>query len=194
MNAFELYKKKDDQFVPSGVFACGQCRVAHRDKKSAERCCKPPVCSCGKPTEMGRAYCDECDKIKFTEREKARFDKAEKLQDWDGPVYIPDHYYDDIESLINDIIESGEERPKYCYVVKEFPIFSFNVIDLIETAVTDSGVEDFDLNDVDGVEPLKKAFEAFEEDNKHHIYYEFDESRVVLISEDDYKKAEKDIK
>ena len=77
MNAQELYLQSGKA---TGVFYCESCRGVHTSRESADNCSAPRKCACG--TVIPRPYhllCDSCETAKLEARERAAFEKAEKV-------------------------------------------------------------------------------------------------------------------
>jgi len=95
------------------AFKCLVCNKAYLKEKIAQDCCSPKFCqSCGKQLEYKYMLkCVSC-------IEKQRFEKAEKLSEWNGKVYDNDEYYDSVEEFIETCEDNENEIPEYVYVVE----------------------------------------------------------------------------
>lgn len=187
MNPFPLFHEDGK---PTGIFACGQCRAVHQHNATAVQCCEDRKCpDCGTQQYGGR--CSPCRHIEDVKREAARFEKAEKITDYSGPVYVDDdEYHRDISDYLEAVaergedIEEGEEKPErraYVWACHSRPVCSLDVDSVIEHATQDA-YEDFTPDDLSGKAELKAALEAFNEKNRDVLVYEPDFKRAVLIN------------
>lgn len=182
MNAIELFTKDG---TSAGVFACGQCRLNFNTEIYAEECCRPPKCLvCRMELPKGSGICEVCHDAKLKALEREQFEKAEKLTEWDGPVYAGEFAGDGfavrLEDLLEHIRSTGLERPKYVWVCNSFPIVNLQLGD-IEDGIADDAYDGFDVSDLDGTQELKLALEAFNHANEKCVRWEPDYTRVVLI-------------
>ena len=155
----------------------------------AERCCLNAVCACGKDTgEKYLTRCRECrDKFEAA-KEAERFEKAVKLTEWDGWVFCEGCGYQDgffpslsdFDDWLEDIEEEGLAPIKYVWACK--PIhFVHASLDNVVDSVIDQAYEDFDTDDLSGLDELKAAIQKFNEANKDCVSYEPDYSKVILL-------------
>src|SRR4051812_28687701 len=100
MKAIQLHKPDG---TPVEVFYCSKCGVVYKDKETTERCCTPRRCErCEQIiTEQGRLHHPACWR-------QTRFEKAEKLTDWDGWVQCDEIGHND------GFFESTEDLREYC--------------------------------------------------------------------------------
>ena len=125
MNSINLYRPTADGFAPTRVYACGKCGSVKSSDVEAEACCRPILCQCGKPVDLGWTVCNDCREVKAAERERIRFEKAEKVTSWDGPVYLEgagysDGFFSDLGEFLDWWHDEGayaeESKPKPAYV------------------------------------------------------------------------------
>lgn len=185
MNATELFHADGNS---SGIFYCSECkRVAH-SKQLAEQCCTPPVCRiCGKETSQKyRLICRPCKIIKDENKEAARFEKAEKITSWDGPVFLDgagynEGYFPDFAELADWIDGEESELPRYyVWTCISLPICHLNCDKIIENATQDA-YEDWDTDSLMGVDELRSAMEAFNAKNASQVYWEPNYKVALLL-------------
>jgi hypothetical protein len=186
MNATELYLKDGRT---AGIFFCGQCRIVASSRTFAEDCCQNYKCeSCGKDTG-GRSYtkCATCINAERKAKEAERFAKAEKLTKWDGWVFceglgVGNGFFESIEDMISDIGEDGDESlPEYVWACEANHFVCADVSDITER-IADNAYEDFDVDDLGGLDELSAAIDKFNEVNKDVVSYEPDYTKAVLLS------------
>jgi len=176
MNATELYLADGRH---TGVYYCEQCKVTHHTKEFAEVCCNPAKCVCGADCSQYRTKCNACIDLELKEKEKARFVAAEKVTDWNGPVF--DESTDEYYSSVCDFIEQNDDYEcKYLWTCFSTPVCSLDYDTIIENA-TDEAYEDFEPGCLDGDEELKAALEKFNEINKSHVSWFPNYKLAVLL-------------
>lgn len=178
MNATELFHADGKS---AGIWYCAKCRVVARSREDAEQCCQPRKCECGSEVERGWICCNECRRKKDVARERERFEKAEKLTEWDGWVFCggigSDGFSESLEDFYDnwaDEHDGGGELPEYVWACKENHLVH-----------ADIAIENFDLNELDGLPELKAAINTFVGLNKDKISYEPDYTKAVLTSKKD---------
>lgn len=128
-------------------------------------------------------------------QETARYEKAEKVAaaDYDGWFYSEDYpynngYFENIEEYWDYICDEQDKLPDgeissgkgYVWAAKSRPVCHICLDSILENATEDS-YEDFELNDLDGLEDLKKAIDIFNELNKDKLVYEQNTKLAVLL-------------
>ncbi len=124
---------------------------------------------------------DQCHNASSAAREAARFEKAEKLDSWDGWVTDGDGYWDSVESYLD---ERDEEDWTHSYLWVATPqqvIPDLDVDSVTEHHVTDRGHEDMTVDDLESVKELQAALDAFVAANALVVTYTMDTTRVVLL-------------
>lgn len=141
----ELFTKEGKS---TQIWACGECRIVHREEEAARQCCRPRRCdACGVEVEP-RTFlqCEACRNAQQEAWQQQRWDKAEKvpLKSYDGPIYDDDHdrFFHDSDDL-QEAIEDGEYQPGRLYACKTFGLH-FDAHDLLEHAVQDHHEDAFD--------------------------------------------------
>lgn len=183
MNAIELFHADGK---PAGVHYCGKCRNVARTKEQADQCCLPTVCACGAEAQQYHTQCRACENKANDERERTRFEKAEKVTEWDGPIYSDGHGYHDgyFESLedFEDWFANAEEveRPAYVWTCDVHPIISLDYDNVIENA-SQEAYEDWEPTALKLSKELTEAIEAFNEANKGETYWTYNSKRALVM-------------
>lgn len=204
MNAFELYTQDGKS---TGLFVCGECKIIYSPKfvaigkdvkESAEECCNRKCKYCEEKLEKQTGYtvCDKCRKRIEEEKEKERFEKAQKImaKEWDGPVFTEylshnDGYFenmDDLEDYLEDHNEDykGEEKvaiPEYVWACNRNKLSKIDVYDVCEGYVIDYLPEDWDLENLNGLDDLQKALDKFVADNQDVWTYDVNYKKAIII-------------
>jgi len=190
MNAIELFQKDGKQ---TGAFYCEKCRLIYQSSERANQCCNNYHCNyCGKDTgSRFRLICDPCQELKFENKEKERFEKSEKLTSYDGWVYSEGHgykdgYFESLEDFYDWASELDEnDWPEYVWTCTPNYFVQADIQD-ISQQICDNSHEDFDFDDLDGIQELEKALDQFNEKNNSVCSYEVNYKQSVLV-----KKPEK---
>lgn len=182
MNAHDLFRIVDGAAVPAGVWYCEGCRKVSNDQRLAEECCKPRFCACGAPTSGYWTICGGCIHKKELEKEAAKFEAAAKSAEYDGPFYcdgLGEEFFRDIESL-EDTLEFEAVRPLYVWCCNKLPVVKLDVNDILD-GLCDDAYEDFDPDDLDGIDDLRAALVRFNAANEGVTKWEPDYSRARLL-------------
>lgn len=118
------------------------------------------------------------------ERERKRFEKAEKIPaaEWNGPVYWNDNYYSDVDDFLDQMAdEEFFEDVKYVWACDDVrPACQLDLDSIIESA-TEDAYEDFETDDLTGLEDLEKAIETFNKLNeKPETWYSNEKIAIIL--------------
>ena len=180
MNGQELFLKDGKT---AWVYYCSECKVVHKSIESADECCKPYKCTvCEGTAPRYHTMCKECYRITT---ENKRFEKAEKLTSFDGQVYCGDTFYPDLDYVMDEL---SEDPPEYVWATKPVNFVSIRTDRITEMAVDeDEAYEDFECDEILGVDELTAAIEAFNLANKHHVSYVPDYTKAVIIDKEDCK-------
>lgn len=179
MNATELFHADG---VSAETWYCGKCRTVHRSQGEAEQCCTPYKCKgCDKETPRYSYRCSDCQSADLIQQEKERFDKAEKVTEWDGQIFFEDNYYSDIEELEDGL--GSSEMPEYVWTCTSRNFVNVDIDSILEWIDQDS-YEGFDPDALDGVEELKTAIEAFNKLNDHIELYEPNFNKALILAKD----------
>lgn len=188
MDTTELYTKSGESV---NVWFCGKCNRVGWDKGAAERCCVPHVCkTCGKEEQMSE--CRDCSDVRHAKAERERFEKAEKVAQWDGWVFSDEGYgykdgyfesVDDLLEYLSDANADHEERltPEYVWTCKENQFVSVDPEEDIYERIEENGYEDFERGSLSGTDELEAAILAFEKANESVVSYEPDYSKALLL-------------
>lgn len=185
MNAIQLFHKDGKD---SGIFYCGSCRIVHPEQSKADLCCQPYKCSaCGVETRKYVSECATCRDIRETGKEKEVFEKAEKVTEWDGWIFSDglgygDGYFSDVDDLIEWCEENDVPRPEYVWTCEPVA-FAQITVDQVTELITDSGdaYEDFEQSDLNGLDELSKAIEAFNDANSGIFAYHASNTKALVL-------------
>jgi hypothetical protein len=186
--AIELCKLQDGEYKGTGIFYCSECRVVHPNKEQAEWCHGERLCACGSKVTQGyfQRLCSECDRKEWREkeakREQERFDAAKKITaaEYDGAhVYLGDKYFDSVEEAIDEFLEGQE--PEYVWACTDHGIRKAELEDVTQSIVENMW-EDADTNDLNGLDELQTAIDAFNKANESLQMWEPDFSTAILVN------------
>lgn len=161
-----LFTMRDGQPREEKAFVCGECGSVYGTKESALYCHQLQFCeSCKVGVPKGYIKCSNC-------RDQAMWDKAEEIQEWDGPVF-DEHSerwfssYDEAMEHFAEIKESGDEDaiPIWIQPCDQTPFPGLDLDGAIE-CMCDDMFEDAHEHLV-GVDELENAVKIFNEKNKH---------------------------
>ncbi len=137
------------------MFYCGICGTIYGENEElAAKCC---TCDeCGKTVEKHQGHFTrrhkECEDIRRNRQEDLRLQKAEKLEDWGGPVvWGYDTYFQDLDELVDFLDEDfhpEEPWPEWVYICDELPFPKIDLDDILENLCEDHGIEDFNSLDI----------------------------------------------
>lgn len=189
MNAQELFHQDGKA---AGIYYCGECRIVSKHLALAEQCCVPRKCTrCQCELPKNRLYmdCDDCRQIKQAEAEAARFAAAEKVTEWEGPVFLDgashnEGYFNDLGEFYDWLAnrEDDEEGPHdpvtYVWACHKNSFIHYDVSRITENL---EGWEEWDGH-TKGEEELQAALDAWAEKNKDAVTYSPDYKRAVLLS------------
>jgi hypothetical protein len=200
MNAQELFKKAsktDTYYEPVERWFCEKCEIIHQDRDLAEKCCKPNICACG--TEISEKYylvCASCRTKQDITREKDLFDKAEKLTEWDGPVYCDGYgsnegYFETVEDFLDQFEETYEEfrnsepeknlkLPEYVWCCDSIPLANLDLDEILENS-TQEAYDGFEYSGFKGLEELRAAIDKFNEINKDVVSWTPNYKKALLL-------------
>lgn len=189
MNSINLYRPTPDGgFKPTRAYACGKCGHIKSSDVEAEGCCRLSICRCGKPNDLGWTLCNDCRRAKEIERERARFEKAEKVTSWDGPVYLEgagysDGYFSDFGEFLDwwgeEAADWEGEPPAYVWTCHVRNTVNADVSDITEGIEWPEGMEDSVLS---GLPALRAAVDAFNAANSEFKSWEPNYKRALLVS------------
>ena len=182
--AIELYKADGKT---AGIFYCSECRVVYRTEDEAKWCHGERLCACGEKITQGyyQRTCGACDTKAFREKEAAkeaeRFEKARKIKEseYTGEhVMCGDSFYDSVEDSIDQFLEGQE--PEYVWACKEHGIPKVDLED-ITSNMLDNMWDDADTSDLNGLEEMEAALDAFNKANESIQMWEPDYSTAILV-------------
>lgn len=180
--AIELYKKDG---ATAGIYYCSECRAVFKTEPEAKNCHGERLCGCGEPiTERYRSKCSACQakdwREEEVEREDDRFEKAKKIpaDQYDGEmVYANDKYYESVDDALDGYLEGQE--PEYVWACKNVGVQRADLEDITEHIVENMW-EDADSSDLNGLDELQTALDAFNEANRSIRVWGPDYSTAIL--------------
>ena len=178
LNAVELFHQDGR---PANVFYCGKCRTVSTGRNHAEQCCQNYLCTkCGGETG-GRAWlvCEPCRRAQDEAREAQRFEQAEKVTEWSGPVYVNDHYYRNLEEYFDYANEEGWDA-RYVWTCDEVHFVKACISDITGN-MEGEAYEDWDPETLNGLEDLKAALDKFNEANVGQVSWTPNYNRALLL-------------
>jgi hypothetical protein len=146
----------------------------------------PYVCSlCGKPCKQFHTICESCVSARRVAGEQERFEKAVKLTQWAGWVYVEglgvqDGFFRNIDELEEHCMDDGKDLPSYAWTCSSKPLVRVDADDILDDIFTDAQ-EDLERYRIEGLKEFREAVEAFNEANKILLAYEPDFTRCVLL-------------
>jgi hypothetical protein len=168
MNAIPLFTKDG---YPTNISYCSVCKLPHIHG-IAENCCKKGICKiCGK--ESPSAYnliCYDC-------RDKEQMDKAEKLENWDGPVCYNDEYFETMDNLID--CKDARDLPEFVYIAETENIPKLDADDILERLCEDLYEDAYE--DLNGVDEFEEAIREFNKANERNTYWMESGKRAVRV-------------
>lgn len=179
---------------PAGVWYCSECRVVYAVEALAQRCHGKASCeSCGESLGERVPYyktkCDTCDRAEWIAKQKAaeseRFASAEKLQVFDGAVFLEgvgSEFFESLDDLVEYLEDDDPEVwPGYCWACADNGAPAATTEDITER-LTSEMWEDADENDLNGMPELIAAVDAFNLANQSIHVWHPDYTKAVLIA------------
>ena len=173
------FESKDS---PMKVWACGKCGKLPGTKALAEVCCNASCATCGDAVKSPYTRCEGCMRDAERQRLARVFERAEKICDYEGPVYDPyfERYFNDTGAMEDWLAD--EEAPRSPYVhacTTSKPSIDFNdVIEQAEWAMEMD--EDFEF-DWQGLDELKLEIQMFNEAQTQVMWF-MDYKRVIDLT------------
>lgn len=184
-----IYEESATQVTVTG-WSCKECqRFWGKDEHMARWCCaSTQPCECGGRIESGWSVCKACRNKAEAERELARFQKATKVTDFDGPILTDftshnEGFFENLDELIDWLAcEPESEIPEYVWTCDFKPLDDLDIGDILENLICEhaEGTEDR----IKGHEILEKAFKEFADANKDVCSWEPNYSVALIISEE----------
>lgn len=186
MNAIELFHHDGRA---AGVFACGKCRTVWGAQPQAEQCCAPYHCqTCGVEVPRYNTSCSACFAAEQNRIDRTRFHNAEKVESWDGWIYCEgfgrDGFSQSIGELLEECEDEGKELPEYAWTCTPNAFVEVSIGDIKEQIIdSEFCYEDFDPDDLNGIEELAAAISVFNEANAGVLTYSPNFKKAVLIKD-----------
>lgn len=125
----------------------------------------------------------------YPSQELARYEWATKIPEADYGDWVTDGgdgFWMDVATYRESLY--GEQPRAYLWACTARQFVKVDFSRIVED-IGDNSYDDFDSNDLDGVEEFKKAIAAFEEANKDKIVYTADYTRAVIVTPDNEEKG-----
>ena len=185
MNAQRMYILMGRDLVPLKNWFCSRCGLVCQDKELAEKCC---TCrDCGIDTNRFTTFCDDCRDLQRLKSQEKKFQEAEKLDDWDGPVYddASDQYFVDLDELEEYYEDEDrlDDLPAFVQPCRKDPIYKACVQDFLDR-YEDEMCEDEHPEPL-GLKELEVAFKVFNELNKDRVYWVPIPKKLVKVNYED---------
>lgn len=125
---------------------------------------------------------ERCLSERSAAKEAEQFEKAEKVEAWDGGVFFGDTYFSSVDELC-DTFEQDGEWAEYAWTATPETVFTgLDVAGVVEDAISNHGWEDMDVNDFHGVSELQAALDKFTEANAAVHSYRPNYKKAVLLA------------
>jgi hypothetical protein len=190
MKAENLYLKDGK---PTRVWYCTTCRTVSQTQEAAEACCRPAVCeSCGQEMSKPQYWhkCDKCRQAEFESgkiaKEVERYAAAKKVTEFEGWVYcesIGGHnegFFESLQELIDFCQDEEALMPDYCWACNAISFVHLDISNALAD-IEENGYEDFDADECNRLDELKKAATDFNEANKRTVKYEPNYDLAVIL-------------
>lgn len=187
VTAIELF---DSNGKSSGIWYCSECRTVYKDMHFAQQCHGVTHCeTCGvslvKRAPYYKKQCEECDRKDWRARqvkeEFERYTKAVKIAatEYTGPqVFFNDQYYPTVEEAIDEC----DEPPEYVWAAKNVGLRKATINDLIER-ILEEAWEDAEPDDLNGLNELQIAVDAFNAANSEICVYMADYNEAIVLDD-----------
>lgn len=181
-----FYIKDGDGFKETKLRYCTKCMHTHVEHLETCWTCGPWFCTrckCEMPDRY-RTACTACVKQEQDSWEANRFAAAEKLTEWDGPVYDGDEFYANIDEMIEAKDCDGSDVPEYVWACDTHQIVYISKGMLQDDGIIQDPPEDFDPDDIVIPDSMIKAMEEFNEANKELVSWSPNFKKAVLIKQE----------
>lgn len=192
MDAKELFIQENGETKSSGIWYCGKCRVVWGEKnktkltaqETAEACCAPVLCACGKEVRKHWTKCELCIQTDQFKLEQKRINEAQRVDDWDGPIFDPNSGYQDgffpsMEEMLDWYASEETEPPEFVFLTIEEP-FKIDFGRVVEDALEDH----YEDAKVTGLNEISEKVNEWAESQKI-VSYSPDHKRVMKVPKDD---------
>ena len=181
-----FYIKDGEGFKETKLRYCTTCMHTHMEHRDTCWTCGPWFCTRCKCEMPDRHYtaCKACLLEESEFQESVRFSAAEKLTEWDGPVYDGSEFYASIEDMIEAKDCDGIDVPEYVWACDLAPVVNLNKDMLTDEGVVQEPYDDFNPDDIVIPELMTKAIEEFNEANKHLVSWSPNFKKAVVINQE----------
>lgn len=192
MNTIQLIRQ--DNRKPVSIWACGKCGYTSFAEDIADSCCAPCKTCGGETPSIYPGECSDCRWNRIARQEKARLadlaSKAKRDPSWNDWVFSDEYsggsdgFFESPKEFmeqLNDDIDRDPDlvRPEFVWATVSRPIVNISVDDVL-SLITEDRPENWDEGDLNGVDELKVAIEAFNAANPS-LMYEPDRKVIVPL-------------
>lgn len=131
---------------------------------------------CGNPREKPYVACKACMVARCEQREFELFNAAQKLTQWDGPVYDGDYWPN-----LDDFISMCDPLPEYVWACTSTRFVKIHIDDITES-ICDDAYENFNPKSLKGLEELEEAIKQFNSANTDAVVWNPDYTKAVLLA------------
>ncbi len=125
----------------------------------------------------------DCSSAQEASKSARDFEKAKKVEAWDGGAWLGDRYFPSMDELCDHLESEGDEWPEYVWAAAPMTvIYARDVADVYESQICDRGWEDMEASDLNGVAELQAALDAFTKANETVKSYLPDYKIAVLLA------------
>jgi hypothetical protein len=176
--ALELVVKGSGAVV---AYACPECGRVFNTKNLAEICCEPVICECGRTCRKPWTACDTCLEKNRQDKERQKFEAAEKLpwEKYDGPVYLNDEYFVDVEDMADRFAYAGIELPEYVWACTT-ALLTLNAEEIISRELEAQEFYEDAFEHVVAISQLQEAIDEWSEKQSLESWM-VDRTRAVLL-------------
>lgn len=166
----------------AGVWFCQKCKAIHGQRVLADQCCDRKCHTCGEPCKPYYTVCSSCLAKSIALQEQERFKKAQKVpeHEWAGGVFYGDTYYSSVADFRDYHADEDVAHVHYLWAADPEK-FAHIDADRVLERIGEDGYDGFDTNDLNGVDELKRAIDAFNEANKEILAYHENTNVAVVL-------------
>lgn len=186
MNGIELYRVLEDgSYKPVSVWYCSKCRIVHKTKEDADKCCVHMCSKCSKEIVpyAYRGMCDDCSRTESAKRELEKIEKAELIENDSEYIYYGDDYkteddlFDHFRDMSKEDLKVACEFGFYCDKVG---YTEPGIVEYVREQCENDHYEEAS-DQLQGLDELQKAVDVFVEANKGFCSYMVDEKKKVSV-------------
>ena len=182
------YEESAHEVTVTG-WACRQCgRWYGNNQHMARWCCAKTIpCECGGRIVVSWVVCKDCRDRKEAEMEQSRYAAAEKLTNWDGPIFVEgvasnEGFFENVEEYLDLLALDPElEISDYVWVCDSVPMNLLSASEIAERACEEL-FEDA-VDGVKGLKDLQSALDRFLDVNNGLVGWSPNYKKCLILSE-----------